>query len=101
MAKGLLCNSICQMCVVNAFIDFSDTKKRLCAEQPSCKFCYSEKLSKTPWPVTQTCRVEHASTRAWTVSRWKSSVESQKGAITIQRCSVENKKGAVAIDFVQ
>ena len=27
-----------------------------------------------------------------------SSVESQKGAITIQRCSVENQKGAIAID---
>ena len=29
------------------------------------------------------------------------SVESQKGAITIQRCSVENQKGDIAIDFVQ
>ena len=29
-----------------------------------------------------------------------SSVESQKGAITIQRCSVENQKGAIAIDIV-
>ena len=26
-----------------------------------------------------------------------SSVESQKGAITIQRCSVENQKGAIAV----
>ena len=26
-----------------------------------------------------------------------SSVESQKGAITIQRCSVENQKGAITI----
>ena len=32
---------------------------------------------------------------------YKSSVESQKGAITIQRCSVENQKGVIAIDFVQ
>ena len=30
-----------------------------------------------------------------------SSVESQKGAITIQICSIENQKGAIAIDFVQ
>ena len=30
-----------------------------------------------------------------------SSVESQKGTITIQRCSVENQNGAVTIDFVQ
>ena len=30
-----------------------------------------------------------------------SSVESQKGAITIQRCSVENQKGVVATDIVQ
>ena len=29
------------------------------------------------------------------------SVESQKGAITIQRCSIENQKGAITIDFVQ
>ena len=29
------------------------------------------------------------------------SVESQKGAITIQRCSVQNQKGTIAIDFVQ
>ena len=28
-----------------------------------------------------------------------SSVESQKGAITIQRCSVENQKGAITIDI--
>ena len=27
------------------------------------------------------------------------SVESQKGSITIQRCSVENQKGAIAIDI--
>ena len=31
----------------------------------------------------------------------KSSVESQKGTITIQGCSVEKQKGAIAIDFVQ
>ena len=31
----------------------------------------------------------------------KSSVESQKGAISIQRCSAENQKGAMEIDFVQ
>ena len=30
-----------------------------------------------------------------------SSVESQKGAITIQRCYIENQKGAITIDFVQ
>ena len=30
-----------------------------------------------------------------------SSVEIQKGAITIQRCSSENQKGAFAIDFIQ
>ena len=30
-----------------------------------------------------------------------SSVEGQKGAIDIQRCSVENKKGAIAIYIVQ
>ena len=30
-----------------------------------------------------------------------SSVESQKGTITIQRCSIENQKGAITIDFVQ
>ena len=30
-----------------------------------------------------------------------SSVESQKGASIIQRCSTENQKGAIAIDFVQ
>ena len=30
-----------------------------------------------------------------------SSVESQQGAITIQRCSVENQKGAIATDVVQ
>ena len=30
-----------------------------------------------------------------------SSVESQKGAIIIQRCFVENQKGATAIDIVQ
>ena len=30
-----------------------------------------------------------------------SSVESQKDAITIQRCSVENQKGAIIINFVQ
>ena len=30
-----------------------------------------------------------------------SSVESQKGAIAVQRCFVENQKGAIAIDFVQ
>ena len=30
-----------------------------------------------------------------------SSIESQKGVITDQRCSVENQKGAIAIDFVQ
>ena len=29
------------------------------------------------------------------------SIESQKGAITIQRCSIENQKGAFAINFVQ
>ena len=29
------------------------------------------------------------------------SVESQNGAITIQRYSVENQKGAIAIDIVQ
>ena len=29
-----------------------------------------------------------------------SSIESDKGAITIQRCSVENQKGAITIDFV-
>ena len=28
-----------------------------------------------------------------------STIESQKGAITIQRCSVENQKGAITIDF--
>ena len=28
------------------------------------------------------------------------SVESQKGAITIQRCPIENQKGAIAIDIV-
>ena len=30
-----------------------------------------------------------------------SAVESQKGAITIQRCSIENQKGTIVIDFVQ
>ena len=30
-----------------------------------------------------------------------SSVENQKGAITIHRCSIENQKGAIAIDIVQ
>ena len=30
-----------------------------------------------------------------------SSVESQKGATTIQRRSIENQKGAITIDFVQ
>ena len=34
------------------------------------------------------------------VETFTSSVESQKGAITIQRCSVENQKGALAIDIV-
>ena len=29
------------------------------------------------------------------------SVESQKGAITIQRCPIENQKGVITIDFVQ
>ena len=29
-----------------------------------------------------------------------SSVESQKGAITIQRCSIENQKGAIGINIV-
>ena len=28
-------------------------------------------------------------------------VESQKGIISVQRCSVENQKGATAMDFVQ
>ena len=32
---------------------------------------------------------------------WISSVDCQKGAITIQRCSIENQKGAIAIDIVQ
>ena len=36
---------------------------------------------------------------AWMI--FKSSVESQKGAIADQRCSVENQKGAIAIYFVQ
>ena len=31
----------------------------------------------------------------------KSSVESEKGVITIERCSVENLKGAITIAFVQ
>ena len=31
---------------------------------------------------------------------YASSVESQKGTITIQRCSVENQKGTIAIDTV-
>ena len=31
----------------------------------------------------------------------KCSFENQKGAITIQRCFFENQKGAIAIDFVQ
>ena len=30
-----------------------------------------------------------------------SSVESQKGIISVQRCSTENQKGGIAIDFVQ
>ena len=30
-----------------------------------------------------------------------SSVESQKGAIAVQRCSVENQKGTIATDFIQ
>ena len=30
-----------------------------------------------------------------------SSVESQKGAITIPRCSIENQKGAITIDIAQ
>ena len=30
-----------------------------------------------------------------------SSFESQKGTITIQRCSVENQKGDIATDLVQ
>ena len=30
-----------------------------------------------------------------------SSAESQKGAITIQRCSIENQKDAIAMDCVQ
>ena len=30
-----------------------------------------------------------------------SSVESKKGAITIQRRSIENQKGTIAIDIVQ
>ena len=30
-----------------------------------------------------------------------SSDESQKGTITIQRCSIENQKDAIAIDIVQ
>ena len=36
----------------------------------------------------------------WICCRSISSVESEKGTITIQRCSVENQKGATAIDFV-
>ena len=31
----------------------------------------------------------------------KASVESQKGAITIQRCSVDNQKSAFVIDIIQ
>ena len=30
-----------------------------------------------------------------------SSVENQKGTITIQRYSIENQKGAITIDFLQ
>ena len=29
------------------------------------------------------------------------SVESHKGAITIQRCSIENQKGAIAVQSVK
>ena len=30
-----------------------------------------------------------------------SSLENQKGIITVQRCSIENQKGTIAIDIVQ
>ena len=30
-----------------------------------------------------------------------SSVESQKGVKTVERCSVENQKGTIVLDFVQ
>ena len=33
--------------------------------------------------------------------RHMSSVESQKGAIAIKKCSIENQKGVITIDFVQ
>ena len=35
------------------------------------------------------------------IETFTSSVESQKGAITIQRGSFENQKGVIAIDIVQ
>ena len=53
-----------------------------------------------------TCSQEHFNVTSKTfhikiIRNIISSVESQKGAITIQRCSFENQKGALTIDFVQ
>ena len=62
-------------------------------------------LSESPAP-TQPCPDGKTSGKYINLYKeWRnihiSSVESQKGAIPIQRCSVENQKGAIAIDTVQ
>ena len=54
------------------------------------------------WLNTEKCNKNIAYTNVSYMSHtFKSSVESQKAAITIQRCSVENQKGTIAVDFVQ
>ena len=37
----------------------------------------------------------------WNVVGWISSIENQKGVITIQQYSIENQKGIIAIEYLQ
>ena len=74
---------------------------KLCSLVVPCKWLQLyAKASYTGWPIKKNGTAYFPQYVDAITSISVSSGESQKGAITIQRCSVETQKGAIAIDFV-